>query len=308
MLLGIVAFYVANQTKTQDTTPYGSVPPWPVFIASVTVSSLCRQFADWLTPPAVRVFETSFAINRAAAVYACSKVGFPEALEGGPKSCADLSKAAGMSVPMGRRLLRACVASGMFHELTAGRSDIEDADRIFVNSPMGDVLRDSHPYSVKHFIGHQIEDAAVAILRIVDGAKDESKIPFSLAWNLPHTGHAIWEYFAAHPSQDVQFNKAMTALDGLASAALVHDFTWGSKCSTVVDIGQPHMTSAGQLHTCIRAYTHLNLLVETLLLSIHLHTYIHTYIHTCMHAYRWRQGLAFGGNHDAHTRAQGHPV
>ena len=99
------------------------------------------------------------------------------------------------------------------------------------------VLRDSHPYSVKHFIGYQIEDAAAGILRILDGAQDESKIPFSIAHNLPHTGHAIWEYFAARPSQDIQFNKAMTALDVLATAALVHDFNWRKKCATVVDIG-----------------------------------------------------------------------
>jgi hypothetical protein len=87
--------YMANQGKTQDLTDYGSsVQPWPIFKASVVLSALCRQFADWLTPPTVRVFDTTFAFNRAVSVYACSKLGWPDALYDGPKTCGQLSLAA----------------------------------------------------------------------------------------------------------------------------------------------------------------------------------------------------------------------
>jgi hypothetical protein len=237
MILAVVAIYMANQTKTQDLTPYGSVPPWPIFQASVTLSALCHRFADWLTPPAVRMFEISFSINKAVAVYGCTKLNWPDLMADGPKTCSDLATAADVSVPIARRLLRACVVSGMFREITAGREDLPDADRVYSNTPLGDVLRDGHPYSVKHFIGYHIEDAVTPILHILEGAKDETKLPFSIAHNLPHEGKAVWQYFAERPSQDLQFNKAMTALDGLASAALVHDFNWGAKCNTVVDIG-----------------------------------------------------------------------
>jgi hypothetical protein len=237
ILLGFSIYVAASRRKTQDLTDYGNVPPWPIFIASMTLSSLCRQFADWLTPPAIRVFETTFSVNKALSVYACSRANWPDALADGPKTCGDLAKTGSMSVPMARRLLRACVAAGMFYEVTGGRSDIEDADRIFENSPFGDVLRDGHPYSLKHFVGHHVEDTGPGILRILEGAQDESKVPFSLAHNLPHSAHAIWKYFASNPAQDVQFNKAMTALDGIATAALVNDYPWSSKCSTVVDVG-----------------------------------------------------------------------
>jgi hypothetical protein len=237
LLALVIAYYHASTIFSEDRTNYGSPPPWPVFKTALTVSMLLRQLADWLTPPVVQVFEMSFGVNKAASLHACSKLGWPEVLAGGPKTCEDLSKAGNMSIPMARRLLRACVAAGVFHELTAGRADIKDANRKYLNTPVGDVLRENHPYSVKHFVGHHFDDIVPALLHILEGAKDSDKIPFATAHKVPHTRDALWRYMASHPELDHQFNKAMTSTDGISTAALVRDYNWAKNCDTVVDIG-----------------------------------------------------------------------
>jgi hypothetical protein len=108
---------------------------------------------------------------------------------------------------------------------------------MYANTPMSDILREDHPFSVKAFVGHAIEDCAPALVRLADTWNDESTTPFAAAHNLPSTRDAVWQYYTNSPKQGTQFNRAMTGLDAMSLAALVQDVQWADYCTTILDIG-----------------------------------------------------------------------
>eukprot|EP00292_Cryptomonas_paramecium_P005153 CAMPEP_0113679096 /NCGR_PEP_ID=MMETSP0038_2-20120614/10386_1 /TAXON_ID=2898 /ORGANISM="Cryptomonas paramecium" /LENGTH=425 /DNA_ID=CAMNT_0000596953 /DNA_START=152 /DNA_END=1428 /DNA_ORIENTATION=+ /assembly_acc=CAM_ASM_000170 len=201
------------------------------------MSNWLRKAADALVPPANRLLSRAFDLNQLIAIYCCAKVEWPDLLGSGPRSGRFLASHANMSRTMTRRLLRACVVAGIFVEAKFSRDDIDDDKRIYSNTDMGDALRSNNPYSMKHYIQLQVEDMAPGHMQMWNALKNDSTIPFALAHGYPHTPRSFWRYFSDRPVQSIQFQKGMTGVDLLSAGALVHDFPWGAKCSTVVDMG-----------------------------------------------------------------------
>jgi hypothetical protein len=134
-------------------------------------------------------------------------------------------------------MIRACISADVFREVSNGKSGIHDAERSYASTPMSDILRDDHPFSVKPFLGHEFEDFAPALMQLIHSWKDDTVIPFAAAHGIPNTHDAIWQYYKSAPKQEIQFNRAMTGLDAMGVPALVQDVPWSSICSTVVDVG-----------------------------------------------------------------------
>ena len=229
--------YNSFGTGTRDTLDYGSPPPWPIFTAVSWLAKNLRMASDFLTPPAIRMIDSFVELNQRFAIYVCSEAGWPSLLQHGARTGAEMAAYANMSVGGARRVLRACMTGGLFRETTAAIQDIDDGKRMYVNTPLSDVLRDDHPFSVKAFIGHEIEDIFPALMRWSTVWSDESTLPFSSAHKVLNTPEGVWQYFRKLPEQASQFNKAMTSLDSMTVFPLVQDYPWAQTCSTVLDIG-----------------------------------------------------------------------
>lgn len=254
MLCGAVAFaFLARVWKppVTDNIPYDA--PLPAFLASAfkTVIDSLQMLLDTLTPPLMKVLNTNWGMNRAATLYACSKVGVFEILarDGQPKSVVELSDATHVQPRKLYQLLRACASLGALRDVqveltTRGVEDGMDAEmpwlqRRYQLAPLGDILREDHPYSAKASLHHQIEDVAPALLHLFEGIKDPSRVPLTLghaSLNLSHTPHALWEYFEKRPEQGVQFTQAMTSLEALGAGLLLQAYPW-TDCATIVDVG-----------------------------------------------------------------------
>mmetsp|Transcript_58332 Transcript_58332/g.153512 ORF Transcript_58332/g.153512 Transcript_58332/m.153512 type:complete len:389 (+) Transcript_58332:23-1189(+) len=233
----VITFMVLCARKTPDMVDYTRVPTWLEYSFRITMSNWLRKAADALVPPANRLLSRAFDLNQLIAIYCCAKVEWPDLLGSGPRSGRFLASHANMSRTMTRRLLRACVVAGIFVEAKFSRDDIDDDKRIYSNTDMGDALRSNNPYSMKHYIQLQVEDMAPGHMQMWNALKNDSTIPFALAHGYPHTPRSFWRYFSDRPVQSIQFQKGMTGVDLLSAGALVHDFPWGAKCSTVVDMG-----------------------------------------------------------------------
>ena len=235
--IGIGISLLLSGPSTRDNLNYHSVLPWPVFTVLVGMSGFLRSAADVFTPPAIRAADLTLEIFKLMAVYSCSRAQWPEMLDSGPKSGAELASEANISVAKARRLLRACVAWKVFHETTVATKGIADGDRQYLNTPLGDVLRHDHPYSMKALLATNLEDFLSTTAQFWDSVKNDSVYPFSLVHGYEHSEHALWKYYEEHPQQAAQFNRAMTAADALSIGALQHDFGWADKCATIVDLG-----------------------------------------------------------------------
>lgn len=174
--------------------------------------------------------------NQRVSIYICSKAGWPEFLINGEKTGEEMAKFANISISRARRLIRACMTADVFREITAGLS-VPDEHRRYVSTPMSDVLRADHPFSVKDFLNHEIEDIAPALLSLAKEWNREERIPFASAHSEPNTHDAVWKYFQNRPLQQQQFNRAMTNLDSLGVPALAQDYPWAANCRAIIDVG-----------------------------------------------------------------------
>ena len=170
------------------------------------------------------------------AMYACSKAGWPEYLNGAERTCAELAAHANISVSRALRLIRACMSADMFRETSAGTVSIDDGERRYVNTPTSDVLREDHPYTMKPILLYMTEDFFLPLLELSKLWHDESAIPFAAVHGLPNTPEALWHYYARLPRQHAEFNRGMTSMDAIGVPALVHDFPWAGRCAAVVDV------------------------------------------------------------------------
>jgi len=220
---------------TQGTEDYAGVPSWPEYTLRIALSRWLRKAADALVLPANRLLSRAFDLNQLIAIYCCGKLGWPDVLGKGAQTGRVLASHANMSKVMTRRLLRACVVADIFQEL--GEEGVDDDERRYVNTAMGDALRDSHPYSMKHLIHLRVEATAPGALQLWNAVRDDNLSPFLLAHNFTQTGNGFYEFLNHDPDTARVFHKGMVSIDALGTGALVHDYSWGARCSTVIDVG-----------------------------------------------------------------------
>eukprot|EP00298_Acanthocystis_sp_HF-20_P006451 c16312_g1_i1.p1 GENE.c16312_g1_i1~~c16312_g1_i1.p1 ORF type:complete len:414 (+),score=119.24 c16312_g1_i1:75-1316(+) len=232
IIIAVFLFQGKNQTK--DTINYSNPPPWPLFIGIQYLLRASQAITDTFTPPAIKILSAGLQINRVNTIYTCAKLEIPEILENGPKSGAEIAKITGMSNKMTRRLMRACVALGVFRDVLVTKND---ETRTYENTELGDNLRATHPFSVKPMLSSSVEDTQHGWVQFSKHMKDDNSIPFAAAFGYPHSPKSIWQYFDDNPIQREQFDKAMTSMDAIGNGALQEDFEWSKKCNTIVDVG-----------------------------------------------------------------------
>ncbi len=143
-------------------------------------------------------------------------------------------------------MLKALAAQGFFQR--------EPGTQNWVNTPVSDLLRPDHPFTIYYFARHLHEDGvllwphyerslyqteeSVAQVRCGagPGGTAEGGGHSSQTGSQTVLNQTMWEYFDNHPEASSIFNHAMRTVDSLSLAATLTDYDWCA-CSSLVDLG-----------------------------------------------------------------------
>ncbi|HEU5157413.1 MAG TPA: methyltransferase [Streptosporangiaceae bacterium] len=172
-------------------------------------------------PPA-RMMELTTGTWVSQAISAAAELGVADALADGPRHVDDIATTVGADPAGLYRLLRALADIEVFAELDGRR---------FASTPLGDLLRDEAPGSLRHWaimVGRPFHRAAWTGL--LDGVRTGAS-----AFERTH-GARAWDYLQANPADGRVMDAAMTTVSSqiIAPAFTSHDF---GSARTVVDVG-----------------------------------------------------------------------
>ncbi|WP_199434071.1 methyltransferase [Qaidamihabitans albus] len=189
---------------TTETTSAGTTaeqnPP-----ADVAAMNQLVRIGDYVTPIALRVVV---------------ELRVPDALAGGPRTADDLAAEVGAHGPSLYRVLRALTASGVLHE---------DRGHRFALTPVSDLLREAHPYSMRGM--YRLSPADLhAMAELEHGVRHEES-----AFEHVH-GMSFWEYTATHPEHHERYQHNMWSMATLEIPAVLRVYDW-SATRTLVDLG-----------------------------------------------------------------------
>lgn len=170
-----------------------------------------------------RLWQLAFGSMPAQIIHAAVRLGLPDQLAEGPRTCAELARACGADETALRRLLRGMAGTGIV-------TPDGGPDR-YVLTPMGRPLRSDVPDSlcamVLLFAGEAMwrswGDLAETVRTGSNGFERIHGVPY-------------FTYYTQNPDEDAMFNAAMGEDTKAVGPALAqgYDFSW---CDTVVDIG-----------------------------------------------------------------------
>jgi hypothetical protein len=162
-------------------------------------------------------------VSQAIAVVA--ELGIADLLKGGPRSAADIARAANASEDGVYRLLRALGSVGLF---------AETGNRRFRLTPLGKLLRTDSPEALggyARFVGHESTWRPWGELR---HSVHTGEPAFDQVFAMP-----IFEYYAKMPEAAAVFDAAMTSISTFESQAVVAAYDFSS-VGTLVDVAGGH--------------------------------------------------------------------
>jgi O-methyltransferase/methyltransferase family protein len=176
--------------------------------------------------PAEQVLQVAAGYMASACLYAAIKLDIADHLSSGPKTAAELARAAGRVTEDGvYRVLRLLASLGIFDEV---------APKTFALTPAADLLRKDVPGSLRgiaFFLGDPMHLQVYAnIMHSLETGK--SAVDFTL-------GMSLFEYLGTHPEYSRIFNDAMTSFSAPSAAAAIEAYDF-SPAGTIVDIGGGH--------------------------------------------------------------------
>ena len=178
-------------------------------------------------PPEIRQMQQLLNGYRVTqSLHVAARLGLADRLASGPMSADHLAAATGANADAIYRVMRALASLGVFAETTEHR---------FTLTPLAELLRQDHPYSMRGqvlFFGSHAYRAWGELLHTVM----TGETAFDHVFGAHH-----FAYLAQHPDASAEFNASMTANSRRAASAVVavYDF---SSAHTVVDIGGGHGT------------------------------------------------------------------
>lgn len=175
-----------------------------------------------LLPPPVAMLQIVQGYWASRAVYVAAKLGIPDLLKDGPKTCDDLARASDTHAPSLYRVLRALDSIGVVHE---------ERDRSFTLTPLGATLRSDVPGSLRFFAIEELgENHYPAWEKVLHSVKSGSTA-FDHVY-----GASKWQYMAERPEEAGIFNAAMASFSSVVAAAIVAAYDFSSS-QTIVDVG-----------------------------------------------------------------------
>jgi hypothetical protein len=176
-------------------------------VAPVDVQAMTDlvRLGDYVTPIALRV---------------AVELHIPDLLADGPRSADDLAAEAGAHPDSLYRMLRALTATGVFRET---------ADHRFELTPVSELLREDHPYSMRSMYLLAVADVQ-AVADLEYGIRHRES-----AFEHVH-GMSFWEYDARDAAHHERYEANMWAMARLEIPAVLAAFGW-SRVRTLVDLG-----------------------------------------------------------------------
>jgi hypothetical protein len=154
-------------------------------------------------------------------IYVAAKLGLAERLKNGARSVADLAAETGTHEKSLFRLLRALASLGLFKE---------EESRTFALTPDAELLRPDVPgsqWAMAVMIG---EEHYRAWGELLDSVRT-GQTAFDKIYKKP-----LFEYLSEHPQQAAVFDRAMVAVHGRETAAILDAYDF-SAFKTVTDVG-----------------------------------------------------------------------
>ncbi|WP_437618605.1 methyltransferase [Sorangium sp. So ce1151] len=197
-------------------------PPALVLRAAGGLRSALLRLADRLVPPEVAMVERASAIITVVGIRTAARLGIADTLAEGPRTAADLARAAGVDARALHRVLRLLAGAGVFSLDSAGR---------FSNTRLSDVLRGrGHPRSVRGYAEFVSSAWALRAWAAFDRTVETGRSAFELVH-----GKTLWEYFAEHPEEGVVFDQGIGDLTRLCTPFVAAAYPF-QRLRTVCDV------------------------------------------------------------------------
>jgi hypothetical protein len=189
------------------------------------MDAVSPQLEQAQVPPAAVMMQMTMGFIVSQAISVAAKLYLADHLKDGAKSLGELAAATNTHEPSLYRLLRALTSVGVFQR---------NAEGLYENSPLSEVLRADHPQTLRA-AAHMIADREhwQSHGNMLQSVKT-GEIAFNYTFGMP-----VFPYFAAHPEVAEIFDNAMTSFSAPVAAAVaaVYDF---SESKTIADIGGGH--------------------------------------------------------------------
>jgi hypothetical protein len=173
-------------------------------------------------PPHAQLVQMSTAYWVSYVVFAAAKLGLADHLANGPTTAERLAGPTGTHAPSLYRLMRTLAGLGIL---------IEDADRRFALTPLGDALKTGAPGAARSTVLTMVSDGLIG---------GWGELMYSLHTGKPgfdkYAGMPMFDWLAEHPAEASMFSETMVGFHGAepAAVAAAYDF---SGLKTVVDVG-----------------------------------------------------------------------
>lgn len=192
-------------------------------------------------PPDIHLMQLGMGMFLSQSLYVAAKLGIPDLLSDGERTCADLANATETDESALYRLMRALAGVGAF---------AETSPRSFENTPVTDLLSADHPKSMREMILWMNEPPHWEVYsRLIDSVRTGKP-----SWDMVH-GEPVFNYlFKTNKSLGDTFNRAMTSFSNVTIPAILDAYDF-SDAKTVADIagGYGHLLAA-----ILKEHGHLN--------------------------------------------------
>ncbi len=174
-----------------------------------------------MPPPPAQMMQKITGFWIACSVYTACKLNIGDLLAKNPQTAEQLAEQTNTHAPSLYRLLRALASDGIFSE---------DENGVFSNTPLGDILQDDVPGSMK----------AMIVAELGDHFKAWGNLEYSIKTGgiaFDHVeGKTVWEYYEQNEEDGLNFMKAMSGLTGAVIKHVLPVYNF-SQFKSMVDIG-----------------------------------------------------------------------
>ena len=167
----------------------------------------------------LRGIATQYFTSRA--LYAAAALDIAEKLADGAKNVEEIAAAAKVHAPSLYRILRVLAAAGIF---------VEQAGRLFANTPLSELLRPEVPGSLRDFILLFGDETSWRSWEGILHAVRTGEAPFEHLY-----GEKFFDYLQGHADTAAMFDRAMASASSTTNSAVVEAYDF-SGLGTLVDV------------------------------------------------------------------------
>ena len=208
-----------------DGSATNQLPPWPVFRVAIALNEFFEA-AAWATrPPAVQVKSLGTAYWQSEIAYSLTKSGIIDTVGTTGATCAAVASSKNLVHDFCCRMMSAGEGLKLLTRAVDGT---------YTLTPAGDLLRSSHPSSLRAFM-LMINEETNSAWRAVG----TDSLRTGVSGFKQHFGNEFWDWHSTsgREAQMAQFDAAMTSFSAEIAGSLLVDWAPPMPNATVCDVG-----------------------------------------------------------------------